>query len=49
MVRNIEDPSAERIVSLVPEMSMQKTSYAGDRVSFKHTHGDGENVDLLYA
>ncbi|XP_051977952.1 vitellogenin-like [Xyrauchen texanus] len=33
VVRNIEDPSAERIVSLVPELSMQKTSYAGDRSS----------------
>ncbi|XP_051550339.1 vitellogenin-like [Myxocyprinus asiaticus] len=33
VVRNIEDPSAERIVSLVPELSMQKTPYAGDRSS----------------
>ncbi|XP_051980425.1 vitellogenin-like isoform X2 [Xyrauchen texanus] len=30
VVRNIEDPTAERIVSLVPELSVQMTPYSGD-------------------
>uniref|UniRef100_A0A672N034 Vitellogenin domain-containing protein n=1 Tax=Sinocyclocheilus grahami TaxID=75366 RepID=A0A672N034_SINGR len=35
VVRNIEDPTAERIVPLVPELSLQnsQTSYAGDLFS----------------
>ncbi len=41
MVRNIEDPSAERIAPLVPEFSLQnpQNSYGGDLVSFKYTFG----------
>uniref|UniRef100_A0A8C1Z631 Vitellogenin domain-containing protein n=1 Tax=Cyprinus carpio TaxID=7962 RepID=A0A8C1Z631_CYPCA len=41
VVRNIEDPSAERIVPFAPELSQQnpQNSYAGDLVSFKYTFG----------
>ncbi len=42
MVRNIEDPSAERIAPFVPEVSLQnpQNSYVGDLVSFKYTFGE---------
>ncbi len=54
MVRNIEDPSAERTAPFVPELSLQNTpnSHGGDLVSFKYTFGkntfaSGSKVESL--
>lgn len=38
VVRNIEDPTAERIVPLVPELAMQNAQTPADYlVKFEHT------------